>query len=343
MQRLLAQTALIALLWAATGFALASTQEDISQTEQRIEAINLEIKAANKAKELDRAAQLRTERSQLKAQLRVQKQTLRDEKKRTEQAQKRAAAERQWATYEPDRKLCSAIEYNRPDLVQQVLSEHPFDWQKKNDVCFYPLGDAVARGHLAIAEMLLKQKAPLAARAPFMPILISAVDFAAQRKEDSTELLNLLQRYGATPFDSLEDNLAGAVVNPADQASKDQLKSDYNLTSELMTMGTSLAKSVEKGHINNLAWLLANGASAEDAMNGRTALMIAVDSGDLDKVKLLVDKGADVNRRGLKFESLLAQAERKQARASGAKRERYDAIVNYLRQQGATRSDKDSN
>lgn len=320
-----------------------TTEEAIAQTEQRIDALSLDIKTANKNKDREQAARLRDERSKLQSDLRSLKQTLREEKKQTETANKRAAAEREWASYEPDRKLCTAIEYNRPDLVQKVLTEHTFDWQKKNDACFYPLGDAAARGHTAIAEMLLKQQAPLAARAPFMPVLISAVDFAAQRKEDSTELLNLLKRYGATPFDSLENNLAGAVVNPSDEDAKEKLKQDYNLTSPLMTTGTSLAKAIDKGHINNLAWLLANGASAEDAMNGRTALMIAVETGELEKVQLLVNKGADVNRRGLKFESVLAMAEKKQARTSGKKHDRYSAIVSYLKAQGATRSEKEPN
>lgn len=76
-------------------------------------------------------------------------------------------------------------------------------------------------------------------------------------------------------------------------------------------------------------------------MTGRIGLMIAVGSLDLDKVKLLVDAGADVNRRGLNFQSVLAYSERLEQRAGGKKKERATAIVEYLKSKGATYSDKD--
>ncbi len=173
-----------------------------------------------------------------------------------------------------------------------------------------------------------------------MNVKVSAMDAAAGSKEDRTEILILLKKYGATPFDSLEANLAGAVVGEDEEAKK-QLKQNYNVESDMFTLGTSFTKSLEKGHINNIRWLLANGSKPEEAMTGRTALMIAVDSNDLDKVKLLIDAGADVNRRGVHFQSVLAFAEQAESRASKKHKAAMAEIVEYLKSRGATYSEQD--
>src|SRR5690606_26207196 len=126
-----------------------------------------------------------------------------------------------------------------------------------------------------------------------------------------------------------------------DDVAKQKLEQDYNVTADQLSMGNSFTKALEKGHINNIRWLLANGAKVEDSMLGRTALMIAVDSNDPDKVKLLVESGADVNRRGLNHASVLAHAERRLAKVGGRKKAGMETIVAYLKARGATRSDKD--
>lgn len=223
------------------------------------------------------------------------------------------------------------IESGRVDITESV------------DQCWFPLGEAVAKNAFDITEYLLVKGAPKTARAPIMNALISAMDMVAANADDRTELMALLKRYGATPYDGLEENLAGAILqqDDPDGAGKAKLKQDYNLESAIVSTGGALAKAMEKGHINNLRWLLQHGANPEESMTGRTGLMIAVDSLDLDKLKLLVDAGADVNRRGLNFQSVLAYAERREQCASGKKKERATAIVEYLKSKGATYSDKD--
>ena len=330
-----------ALLFAT--WTWASTQADIDAMNARIEQLSADIKEANRNKDKERANQLRDQRSEAQKDLRELKKQLKDEKKAADKQAKRAAAEREWATYPPGKQLCTAIQYNRFDLVKRVVEGGSVNVAEPVDQCWFPLGEAVSKGSLEMTEYLLSKSAPKTARAPIMNALISAMDMAAASSEDRTELMALLKRYGATPYDGVEANLAGAIIahDDPDGAGQAKLKQDYNLEKPMLSNGTALTKAIEKSHINNLRWLLQNGASPEESMTGRTGLMIAVDSLDLDKVKLLVEAGADVNRRGLNFTSVLAYAERREARAGGNKKERAAAIVSYLKSKGATYSEKE--
>jgi len=328
------------LLLCATNFAYPDTAADIQSTQQQIDRISAEIKTANQNKDKATASRLREERSQAQVRLRELKQQQRDEKKQQEKQARRAAAEAEWETYPPNKKLCAAVEYNRFDLVKKVVESGAVDPGKPNDACMYPLGEAVTRGYADITDYLLQKGAPLTFNEPIMHAKISAMDAAAGSRDDRTEILNILKRHGATPYDSVEGNLAGAVIGD-DEYAKDKLKQDHNMAGDMLTLGASLTKSLEKGHVNNIRWLLANGSKPEESMSGRTALMIAVDSNDPEKVKLLVDAGADVNRRGINFESVLAYAERHQARVSKKHKDAVAEIVAYLKSKGATYSEKD--
>ena len=59
---------------------------------------------------------------------------------------------------------------------------------------------------------------------------------------------------------------------------------------------TALMYAVDRGDYNTVKLLLDNGADVNMKYNyGRTALMYAVDRGDYNTIKLLLDNGADVN------------------------------------------------
>ena len=328
------------MLLCAACVAYTDTAADIQSTEQQIEQLSADIKSANRNKDKDTASRLREERNQAQLRLRELKKQQREEKKQQDKQAKRAAAEAEWETYPVNKKLCTAVEYNRFDLVKKVLESNPIDLRQPNDACLYPLGEAVTRGFADIADYLLQKGSPLYIREPIMNAKISAMDAAAGSKEDRTDILNILKRHGATPYDSVEGNLAGVVIGDDDYAKK-KMKDDHNMAGDMLTLGTSFTKSLEKGHINNIRWLLANGSKPEESMTGRTALMIAVDSNDLEKVKLLVDAGADVNRRGINFESVLAHAERHQQKVNRKHKASVAEIVEYLKSKGATYSEKD--
>lgn len=334
-------TGLLFLLLLPFTLLYANTEAEIDGVNQRIEQLSTDIKIANKNKDRTTAQQLRQQRSDAKAQLRELKKKLKEENQAQEKLAKRAAAEKEWATYPADKQLCTAVEYNRLDLVKKVVESGDLDLRSDTGNCFFPVGEASARGFAEIADYLLQKGAPRTARAPMMNALISAVDAAAGSREDRTAVLNVLKKHGATPFDSAEHSLPGAMVAGGDETSQKKLKSDQNLDSDILGMGASLTKSLEKGHINNIRWLLANGSKPEESMLGRTALMIAVDSNDPEKVKLLVEAGADVNRRGAGFESVLAHAEKRRNRVGGKKKPAMETIVNFLQGKGATRSEKD--
>lgn len=341
MRSIIHRVILLASLVLAPPALAATTQDRINAVNQRIEQLNADIKTANQNKDKAGANALREQRSAAQAELRDLKKQLREEQRAGEKQAKRAAAEAEWETYPADKKLCTAVQYNRFDLVKKVVESGALDLQQPNQACFFPLGDAAARGFVDIAEYLLQKGSPKVTRAPMMNVLISAMDAAAGSPEDRTAVLDVLKRYGATPYDSVEQSIPGGIVAQGDDVAKDKLKQDYNVTADKLSMGSSLTKALEKGHINNIRWLLANGTRASDNMLGRSALMIAVDSNDVEKVKLLVESGADVNQRGMNFESVLAHAERRLAKVGGRKKAGMEAIVSYLKAQGATRSEKD--
>lgn len=319
----------------------ATTEENINQLERAIEGLTTQIKTATQNKNADNAKALREQRSELQSQLRALKQQGREEKKAAEKDAKRAAAERQWESFPSDKKLCTAVEYGRFDLVKKVMETDPVNLTQNNTHCFFPLGDAAARGHADIVEYLLQKGSPLVMRAPHFQTLVSAMDATAARKEDRTEILVLLKKHGATTADSRDASIPSAVVADGDEQSDKLLKEKYNLVEGQLAQGGSLLRALEDGHPNNLRWLLANGANPEEAALGRTALMAAVDSNNLEKVQVLVAAGADVNRHGMNYTSVLSYAEKRRDRVSAKKKIEMEKIITYLKSKGATYSDKE--
>lgn len=315
--------------------------QTVESLDQKIQQLTEQIKQATQNKDSNQAKLLREQRSELQSQLRELKQQQRQEKKSTEQDAKRAAAERQWETYPKDKKLCTAVEYGRFDLVKKVMETDPLDLKQHHAHCFFPLGDAAARGYKDIVEYLLQKGSPLAMRAPQFQTLVSAVDAAAARKDDRTEILALLKQYGATSADSRDASIPGAVVATGDEKSDQLLKEKYNLTEGQLAQGGSLLRALDKGHPNNVRWLLANGAKPEESALGRTALMAAIESNSLEKVQILVEAGADVNTRGINYSSALRYAEKRRDRVSANKKVEMEKIIQYLKSKGATYSDKE--
>ena len=319
----------------------ADSHGQVQQLEQRIGQLSAEIKTAMQEKDSDKAKRLRAQRSELQAELRELKNQARSQQKTADQAAKREAAERQWASFPADKQLCTAIEYGRFDLVKKVVASGAINLQKNNSHCFFPLADAAARGQVEIAEYLLQQGSPLAMRAPQFQTLISAMDAAAAHKDDRTALLALLKRHGATAADSRDQSLPGALVADGGAEGDAQLQQQHNVSGAQLAQGGSLIRALDNGHPNNVRWLLANGASAEESALGRTALFAAIESNSLEKVKALVDAGADVNRRGMNHSSALRYAEKRRDRVGARKKTDMEQIIAYLKSKGASYSEKE--
>lgn len=339
-------------LAAANSFAAANsitiavnektTSERIQQLNDRLGELSLQIRVANSNKEREKVAELRDEREQVQQELRDLRRLYREEKAAADKLAKREASERTWATYPPEKQLCAAIEYHRADLVEKVLESGQIDLNKPNDHCFFPLGDAAARGHVDIVEFLLQKKSPLAMRMPHFNRLISAMDAAASSKHERTAVLELLKQNGGTLNDSREDSAPSSVVASGDAAGQKELKEKYNLTTNQLTFGSTLVRALEDGHVDNIQWLLKEGADPNESALGRTALMVAVDSNDLEKISLLIQAGADVNQRGINYTSVLAYAEKRREKVNGGKKAEMDDIIRYLKNRGATHSEQES-
>lgn len=316
--------------------------EKIQQLNDRLGELSLQIRIANSNKEREKVAELRDEREQVQQELRDLRRLYREEKAVADKLAKREAAERKWATYAPEKQLCAAIEYHRADLVEKVVESGQIDLSKPNDHCFFPLGDAAARGHVDIVENLLQKKSPLVMRMPHFNRLISAMDAAASSKHDRTAVLELLKQSGGTLNDSREDSSPGSVVKEGDDAAKKILKEKYNVEAGQLTFGSTFVRALENGHLNNIRWLLKEGADPNESVLGRTALMVAVESNDIEKVSLLIQAGADINQRGINHTSVLAHAEKRRERVNGQKKAEMDDIIRYLKNRGATHSEKES-
>jgi len=326
-----------------THLAVASdTSEQIRQLNDQVNSLSVQIRVANGNKEREKAAELREEREQVQQQLRELRRIEREEKAAAEKLAKREAAERTWTTYPPDKQLCSAIEYNRLDLVEKVITGGQIDLSKINDHCFFPLADAAARGYLEIVDYLLQKKSPLVMRYPHFQRLISAMDTAASSKQDRTEILELLKKHGAGIDDSREDSQPGLAVTSGDKTAQQILQGKYNLSVEQLSFGSTFVRAIKQGHPDNVQWLLKNGADPNETALGRTALMMAVDSNDLEKVSALIRAGADANLRGMGYSSVLAHAEKRRARVNGRRKAEMDEIIAYLQSRGATKSDQES-
>ncbi|QGX40055.1 ankyrin repeat domain-containing protein [Permianibacter aggregans] len=334
-------------LWlgAALSFAALPPTEaatpTLSELEQQMVALDQQIATAKAQKQNDKLKSLREQRTALQ-------QTIRDARKQQKAADKaaqanakKAAAEKTWEGYDPQRQLCAAIEYHRTDLVERVLKAGTVDLQKANDHCFFPLADAANRGHADIVELLLQHQSPLSMRFPMMNTLMSAIEITASSKEDRTTILDRLKRQGAGVHDSVEASLPSAVIAGGDTQSDQYLKDRFNIDKELMQSGGSLVRALKDGHVNNIAWLLKNGANAEESSLGKTALQYAIDSRDVEKVKLLVSAGANVNRASANFQSPLSYAEALHDKASSKRKESYRHIIDYLKSVGATYSEKE--
>lgn len=328
------------LLFAATGL-LAASPADIDALEQRLQALDQQIAEAKTQKQNEKLKTLRQQRTALQQEIREAKKQQKQAEKSAQAQQKKAAAEKTWEGYPPERQLCTAIEYHRTDLVERVLKAGTVDLQKSNQYCFFPLADAGNRGHTDIVELLLKHQSPLRLRFPMMNTMMSAVDITASSKEDRTAILDLLKKHGATVHDSKEASLTSSVIASGDKESDQYLKERFNLDAEIMESGGSLVRALKLGHAKNIAWLLKNGADVEEASLGKTALQFAIDSRDVEKVRILIAAGADVNRASANFQSPLNYAETMLESASNKRKDEYQQIVDFLKASGAKYSEKE--
>lgn len=336
-------TCLLALLcWTAPAFANPK-EKQIEALQARVDELSVQIRNANIERDRAKAAQLREWREIVQQELRTLKRELNEEKRQQQEAAKRTAVEREWAALPPQKQLCAAIQYQRLDLVRKVVESGAVDLQKTNDHCLFPLAEAAAQGQLDIAEYLLQQKSPLVMRAPNLAAPVSALDAAAASRQDRTQMLDLLKKYGASPVSAVEVPLPPAIAGSGDAGSQKLLQEKFNLDKSQLSAGSSLLRALEEGHVNNIRWLLKAGADPNEATLGRTALMVAVDSNDLEKVSALVQAGADVNQPGLNYVSLLTYAEKRQARVTGRRKAEMDEIIRYLKSQGAQKSAQELN
>jgi ankyrin repeat protein len=125
--------------------------------------------------------------------------------------------------------------------------------------------------------------------------------------QGDADVADLLRRHGAVD-DSTDTDRFLAACQRADQAAvTEQLAQDPGLPTRLgeAAQAAALIRAAETGHIAALALMLdlGFGVGAHGGDNGGTALHAAAYAGSADAVRLLLDRGADVDARDQTWDS----------------------------------------
>ncbi len=333
------------LLLIHPAISAATVDNDIQAAEQRIEQINADFRTAQKAKDTASVDRLRQERKQVQAELHHLKQQQKQQSKSQKEQARLEQDEAKWAALPAPARLCKAIQQDRLDRVKKVLESGELTAKSGGENCEFPLGNAAALGRLAIVEYLLQQDFPTFAYLSdhrSKGFRTTVMDMTAGQSQDRTDSLALLKRLGVPLYEQGKGESVNTLMEyAATEEERQKLDKEQNINVVTYAMGSSLTKSLEKGHINNVRWLLNNGANPNDFSLGRTALMVAIHSFDMERVKLLVDSGANVNLRGIQFMSALSYAESLQnthAQYKNNKADYFATLMVYLKLHGATYS-----
>lgn len=251
-----------------------------------------------------------------------------------EKSASKQSAEALWKTYPLDKKLCTAIKYNRADLVARVVEKENADVNVNNMECQFPLSIAVKKRNLEIVGYLISHGAKMEIES-ILGIRISVLDMAAKSRKKNVEMIELLISKGAN-VNGGSDNMISAMLKTADSAKEQETKDQHNMNAEKFVNGGVLNRAISKGHIVNIETLLNHGANPNGFMMASSVLMDAVNSLKIDRVKLLVKHGADVNLRGPGNQTALMRLlQKKTSKRREAKKQK---IIDYLKSVGALTS-----
>ena len=181
------------------------------------------------------------------------------------------------------------------DLAEQLIMKYP---QQVNTNCGYyvsPLGAALGRGHLDVAQLLYEHGADVDVRGALMRTpLISAVC------QGHREIVEWLLCHGADPnlHTDIEcfTPLHMAVWHRQLEVSRILLQHKVDQNAPDRDGQTPLHRASYRGHIEVARLLLEHGVDVNALDNNRTtALHLASGEGYIDVARLLLERGADVN------------------------------------------------
>ena len=306
----------------------------IQETKQlKLDIIQLDKDIRANKKDKQKVSSLKLQKTEKKKRLNKIKKLDRQAKKDFKQKQKKKRAEATWAKYPGPKKLCAAVKYNRLDLVKQVIEKESVDVNTQTFDCQYALGIAAKKGNIEIADYLIKHQANLVIEAAF-GIQISALEMAAKSKKNNVAMINYLISKGASPHDGDGDSMPSAMIRSASSGQEKNLKKQHNIKAEQLGAGGVLNKVITAGHLKNIKALLDNGANPNGFMLASSVLMEAAKRFQLDRIKLLVENGADVNLEGPSYQTVLMRIE-KQRVSNKRNKAKKQAVIDYLKSKGA--------
>jgi ankyrin repeat protein len=153
-----------------------------------------------------------------------------------------------------------------------------------------------------------------------MPICV--LQNVARKRDDQGKMLLFLIDHGV-PVEAQAADLGASLA-----AGMDPQKKSNPLN---FGQGTALIAAVSDGHIENVRALLSRGANPNSFGMGRSALMIAAQKHDLERAKLLIEKGADVNLKTSNGVTALRLAQGGRPRDLSKQK----AMIDYLTERGA--------
>lgn len=198
--------------------------------------------------------------------------------------------------------LSIALKHNRMDLFDYLLNNKNIDINAGNaesedyEGGLTPLMVACSSGNVIATEKLIAKGADLNARSmEYENHGVTALMYAA--KYGKKQCFDLLLKAGADPM--LRDADGHSIVPPAVNGNNDTILQQaldlgFSLREEIKTCNWILGASVSNGNKWMFDLLIENGA-ATNMPKGRYPLHIAAATGQLEMLKVLIDKGFSIN------------------------------------------------
>lgn len=233
-----------------------------------------------------------------------------------------------------DTSLTHALKAEDEDRVRMLTYTSGIDVNQRNYAGLTPLAIASEKGPLSVVKMLVRKGADVNMRSSYgITPLITAT--AAQQVDIAKYLISqgadatLEDEFGRSPLIyamDFDNPQMVAVLSKKNKGAANSVDASFN---------TPLLYSVKKGHLQNVKTLLSNGANADyrnpktglfplavaaaenypdiikalvktgkanpdlTDFSGRTPLFFAIENGNTDSVKTLLDVGANVNAQDI--------------------------------------------
>lgn len=187
--------------------------------------------------------------------------------------------------------LMYAATQGHPHIVKQLIA-HGADVNVQDQIGYTPIGQAAARGHLAVAEILMKSGAVIHPSPRGQSAIISAL---------SRNHLDIAQLFVDNGFDLTSEAVKKFLPTYIRVDKRNVLEFFLNNgldPDDTIKETPLLSEAAKYGKVELMEFFITRGADIDiRGRFGRTPLMVAVQNDQKDAVAFLVTNGADINAK----------------------------------------------